>query len=550
MIWSASQALGCGSASIHELYRARGRGEVDATRFTVPAINVRAATYLTARQAFAAALERDAATVIFEIAKSEMAYTDQRPAEYTAVILAAALREGWRTPVFLQGDHFQFNATKWAADPAAELEGLRDLTREAVGAGFLNIDIDTRRWSTCRMPTVAEQQRVNAENTAELTRLVRELQPEGVTISVGGEIGEVGKSNSTEEELRAYLDGYLACAAAIEPISKVSIQTGTSHGGVPMPDGSIAEVSIDFDTLRRLSTVARDEYGMAGCVQHGASTLPEEAFDHFPANGAAEIHLATGFQNILYDGGGLPDDLRAEMMEWCRRRTAPTSARTARPTSSSCTRRARRRSARSSASSGRCPTRRPIEIGANLRAKFGLLFDELGIAGTREPTSSASSRRVAGADAAAGGARRARARRRARRAHRSSRTTAPGSSRTSQPRPTSFRSTGWSASATRRRAAEGGSVASASSARTRSRPARARRPGATADRPSRRRARRAPRRRPRWPAHRRARTARRPRSKRCTNSSSADEPIAEDRHLRVGPRRRPRRRAPARRSAR
>ena len=79
VIWSASQAIGCGSASIHELYVARGRGEIDATRFTVPAINVRAATYLTARQAFAAALERDAATVIFEIAKSEMAYTDQRP---------------------------------------------------------------------------------------------------------------------------------------------------------------------------------------------------------------------------------------------------------------------------------------------------------------------------------------------------------------------------------------------------------------------------------------------------------------------------------------
>ena len=55
VIWSASQALGCGSASIHELYRARGRGEIDPRSFTVAAINVRAATYLTARQAFAAA---------------------------------------------------------------------------------------------------------------------------------------------------------------------------------------------------------------------------------------------------------------------------------------------------------------------------------------------------------------------------------------------------------------------------------------------------------------------------------------------------------------
>jgi fructose/tagatose bisphosphate aldolase len=383
VIWSASQALGCGSTSIHELYRARGRGEVPPSAFTVPAVNVRATTYLTARQAFAAALERDAGAVIFEIAKSEMAYTDQRPAEYAAAILAAALREGWRTPVFLQGDHFQFNATKWATDPDAEMEGLRDLTREAIAAGFLNIDIDSSTLVDLSQPTVPDQQRVNAENTAELTRLVRSLQPDGVVISVGGEIGEVGKSNSTEEELRAYLDGYLAECGSIEPVSKVSVQTGTSHGGVPMADGTVAAVKIDFDTLRRLSTVARDEYGMAGCVQHGASTLPEEAFHHFPANGTAEIHLATGFQNILYDGGGLPPGLRDEMMAWCvancadERKEGETEEQFLYKTRKKAIGPFKRRL-------WTLPPDARDEIGANLRAKFGLLFDELGIAGTRE----------------------------------------------------------------------------------------------------------------------------------------------------------------------
>lgn len=383
VIWSASQALGCGSASIHELYRARGRGEIPPTDFTVPAINVRATTYLTARQAFAAALERDAATVIFEIAKSEMAYTDQRPAEYTAVILAAALRTGWRTPVFLQGDHFQFNATKWASDPTAELEGLRDLTREAVAAGFLNIDIDSSTLVDLSHATETDQQRVNATNTAELTRLVRSLQPAGVTISVGGEIGEVGKANSTEAELRAYLDGYLALIGPeTEPISKVSIQTGTSHGGVVLPDGSVASVKIDFDTLRRLSSVARQEYGMAGCVQHGASTLPDDAFNHFPDNGTAEVHLATGFQNILYDDGGLPADLRAEMMAWCvancadERKDGETDEQFLYKTRKKAIGPFKRQL-------WTLPPAAADEIGANLRAKFGLLFDELRIGGTR-----------------------------------------------------------------------------------------------------------------------------------------------------------------------
>jgi fructose/tagatose bisphosphate aldolase len=386
IIWSASQALGCGSASIHELYLARGREEFDPTQFTVPAVNVRAATYLTARQAFVAARERDAGTLIFEIAKSEMAYTDQRPAEYAAVILAAAIRERWPGPVFLQGDHFQFNATKWSTDPGAEMEGLRDLTREAIAAGFCNIDIDSSTLVDLSLPTVTEQQRVNADNTASLTRLIRELQPDGVTISIGGEIGEVGKSNSTEEELRAYLDEYHrrlgSDASAPFGISKISIQTGTSHGGVVLPDGSVAPVDIDFDTLRRLSAVARHEYGLAGCVQHGASTLPDGAFHHFPANGTAEIHLATGFQNILYDGGGLPEELRAEMMDWCLA-NCPTERKPGETDEQFLYKTRKKAIGPFKRQLWTLPDDAAREIGAHLRDKFGLLFDELNIAGNR-----------------------------------------------------------------------------------------------------------------------------------------------------------------------
>ncbi len=384
LIWSASQALGCGSASIHELYMARGRGDFSPTRFTVPAINVRATAFLTARQAFAAALERDAGAVIFEIAKSEMAYTDQRPAEYTAAILAAAIRSEWVGPVFLQGDHFQFNPTKWAADPGAELSGIKDLTSEAVAAGFFNVDIDSSTLVDLSQPSVAEEQRVNAINTAELTGLIRSLEPDAVTVSIGGEIGEVGKANSTEDELRAYLDGYFGIlhGSGLPGVSKVSIQTGTSHGGVVLPDGSIAQVKIDFDTMRRLSTVARDEYGLAGCVQHGASTLPEEAFHHFPANGTAEIHLATGFQNIMYDDGGLPDALHQEMLAWCFANCA--DERKPGETDEQFTYKTRKKAIGPfKRALWTLPEEAQAEIGANLHAKFGLLFDKLQVGGTR-----------------------------------------------------------------------------------------------------------------------------------------------------------------------
>lgn len=300
-------------ASIHDLYIARGRGDTP-DDFTVPAMNLRALPYTAARAVFRAAMDMSAKAIIFEIARSEMGYTDQRPAEYAANILAAALAEGYRGPVFIQGDHFQVSASRYAKGPHTELQAIRDLALEALHAGFFNIDIDTSTLVDLSRPTIPEQQEINYRLCAELSAFIREHEPEGVTVSLGGEIGEVGGQNSTEPELRAFMEGFNQSLQELRPdapgLSKISIQTGTSHGGVVLPDGSIARVSVDFDTLKTLSRVAK-EYGMGGAVQHGASTLPPEAFTKFAEANALEVHLATGFQNILYDH--LPEDLKQEM---------------------------------------------------------------------------------------------------------------------------------------------------------------------------------------------------------------------------------------------
>jgi fructose-bisphosphate aldolase class II len=316
LIWELAQSVGIRPSSIHDLYLARGQGKTGG--FTVPAINVRGMAYDTARAVFRTANKLSAGAFICEIARSEIAYTDQRPGEYVAVILAAALREGFRGPVFIQGDHFQVSAKKFATDPESEVNAVKQLAREAIDAGFYNIDIDTSTLVDLSKPNLNEQQRVNYERAVEIALVVREVQPPGVQISIGGEIGEVGTKNSTIEELRAYMDGFNSTlakrGAGLEGLSKISVQSGTTHGGVVLPDGSIADVSIDFETLKTLSKIARDEYGLSGAVQHGASTLPDSAFHHFPKTETAEIHLATNFQTMLYDN--IPGDLRAEIYSW------------------------------------------------------------------------------------------------------------------------------------------------------------------------------------------------------------------------------------------
>lgn len=308
IIRELASSLGIFPASIQDLYEAGGKGLYSS--ITVPAINIRGITYQVARSVFKAALRQRVGAFIFEIARSEMGYTEQSPGEYAACILAAAIREEFQGPVFIQGDHFQARRGAYKSGPEKELDAIKDLIREAVSAGFLNIDIDASTLVDLDKPTLDEQQEINCLVTADVTDFTRSVEPEGVTISVGGEIGEIGRGNSTVADLRAFMAGYLTrLAPNVKGISKISVQTGTTHGGVVLPDGSIARVKVDFKTLKKLSKVAREEYGMAGAVQHGASTLPDEAFDMFPQAGTAEVHLATGFQNLIYDSPYFPKEL-------------------------------------------------------------------------------------------------------------------------------------------------------------------------------------------------------------------------------------------------
>ena len=315
LIWQAAWEVGVKSASIDGLYQAAARGEY--ANITVPAVNVRGMAYDTARALVRAAKAKNCGAFIFELARSEMGYTGQDCDEFATVVTAASIREGHVGPIFIQGDHYQANAGRYKADPEKEIDGLRTLIRQAIAAGYGNIDIDTSTLVTLEPESLADQQFHNYTRSGELATLVRQLEPEGVTISIGGEIGEVGKNNSTVGELKAYLDGFNEhFSGGPRGLSKVSVQSGTSHGGVVLPDGTIARVKIDFETLRELGAVSK-AYDLGGVVQHGASTLPAEAFGEFPKVNTLEVHLATEFQNISLDGGHFPAELKEDIRKWC-----------------------------------------------------------------------------------------------------------------------------------------------------------------------------------------------------------------------------------------
>jgi len=316
-IFDVAYEEGVYPSSINEFYVARGRGEFSG--FTVPAVNLRSMTYDLARAIFRVAEKNDSSAFVFEIARSEIGYTDQPPIEYASMVMAAAIRENYSGPVFIQGDHFQVNAAKLKENPDKEIEGLQALIGDAISAGFYNIDIDSSTLVDVSKPDLKEQQLLNYEVCARLTQFIRRVEPRGITISVGGEIGEIGHQNSTPEDLHAFMAGLEEkLGKGLAGISKISVQTGTTHGGVVLPDGSIAQIKLDFNTLKTLSETARREYGLAGAVQHGASTLPPEAFHKFVECETAEVHLATQFQNMIYESEHFPADLKKRIYEWLK----------------------------------------------------------------------------------------------------------------------------------------------------------------------------------------------------------------------------------------
>ncbi len=301
-------------ASIYKLYKQRAQDKLP-HNFTVPAINIRGLTYDVAQTIFKIASKLKVKALIFELARSEMSYTRQPPHEYAVQILAAGLKQNFQGPIFIQGDHFHISPQRYREKPETELNDVRQLISEAIDAGFYNIDIDASSLVDYSQPSIKQQQQLNYRLTAQLADFIRKQQPDQTTIALGGEIGHIGGKNSTEPELKAFLDGFSAQQQTKPGLSKVSVQTGTHHGGVVLADGSLADVEVDFEILCSLAKVARD-YGLAGTVQHGASTLPEEYFSQFPRSEAIEIHLATELQNIILDHPAFPQDLRQKMYDW------------------------------------------------------------------------------------------------------------------------------------------------------------------------------------------------------------------------------------------
>ena len=301
-----TRSAGVYPASIHEFYAANLRQEYPP--MAVPAINIRGMTFDIACAAWRAAQKSQAGPIIFELAPFEMISGSQDFAEYCAIIQAAAVHEGYAGPVFLQGDLFQLNTRE-------DLPYIKEMIISAIQAGVYNLDMNASPLINQEGDSPLERQKLNGRMIAELTAFAIDNSPEGIHPSIGGEVGGLDRNNTTIQDLQAFMKIFSgSCSNTANGLDKVSARTGTVLGGIIGTDGSISDMPLDLELVEQLTQKLREDYSIAGLVQHGASTLSVSNLARLAGRGVIEVHLGTQIQNIVFDHPAFP----AELMEYMR----------------------------------------------------------------------------------------------------------------------------------------------------------------------------------------------------------------------------------------
>ena len=234
-------------------------------------------------------------------------------------------------------------------------EEIRRACRLAIDAGYRNIDIDSSTLVDLSKATRDEQQRDNYLRAAELTALIRSLETDGVTVSVGGEIGEVGKENSNEEELLAYLDGYRARARPAGAGRGRDQQGQRPDRHVPRRRPAArrrrgrgqARLRRPPPARRRRPLVRPRRRGPARRLDPARRAVPP-----VPRGRDGRDPPRDRVPERALRAPGVPEGAPRARSSAGASRTRSTSGSPTRPTSSSSTRRGRRRSGRSSGSCG------------------------------------------------------------------------------------------------------------------------------------------------------------------------------------------------------
>jgi fructose-bisphosphate aldolase class II len=254
------------------------------------------------------------APVIYEIAKSELGYTEFTPATFAAFIVAENERLGnTSVPFAIHADHLTVKNLEAAKTEVANLIGAQ------MEAGFTSFAIDASHME-------------NKNNLAGTVDLAKPVVTAGLGLEV--ELGEIGaKSGSAEGFTRpdeaAWFVGELA-KAGIHP-NLLAINNGSIHGTY----FGTAQEGIQLDLTREIWEVIQP--WQVDIAQHGITGTSLDKIAKFIHCGIRKGNVGTFWQNISFGLAmnqhgnaittpekryikspyrGVPDDLWNRMWKW------------------------------------------------------------------------------------------------------------------------------------------------------------------------------------------------------------------------------------------
>lgn len=379
LIWEAAWQLGIQSASTDPLYRAWDQGT--GGHLVVPSISVPVLAFDSAWAIFSSAKRSQVRAVIFDLPLDEMAWTGQSFAELATAVTAAAIKAGHVGPYYLQCSRCEVDVQERGSDPTRDLVKLQRQIREAVVAGYRSIGLAAMVTGEEGPPPHDRGVHETFGRCAELAAYVRELEPDGVTVAIGLEVDRPSAGAASPAELRSCAEDFSrafvrSTGAQERGLAAIGLSRQTYGAGAPRPNGSTAGAAADHRALRGCAEVAQS-LGLATIVR---ATAPEDVGREVAQiEGAVvlETHLTDTIQNVILQGEALPGALQREMQR--RLMVAKAGARV-------------RNGGETRGWGGLkeqlwwLPDQTRAEIRAEIEARLGQVFRELGASGSGEMT--------------------------------------------------------------------------------------------------------------------------------------------------------------------
>lgn len=278
-------------SSLQGWYARVGRGQ--APSFTIPALRLRMISYAAGRAAFRAMRETGAGAVVFSL--DGAAKPAQSPLDYATCLLAAAIREGYEGPLFLEADFLR-------AQPGAD-ERLKELVGEALNAGFFNLEFGLTRLKNLSLPDPTEQEQAYSTDCAALAGFVRQAEPAGVGSAIG--IRFDAALEQLVLRLRTFVPGF-----------ETEFTSRAGHvPGIGKFDLSLGRVE-DLGQAKDFAEVALREFYLPTSVSLEGEAVEDELIEAVATFPWVGVNLGARLEAQMFVHPAFPSQLRQEMQRW------------------------------------------------------------------------------------------------------------------------------------------------------------------------------------------------------------------------------------------